>query len=231
MQIGLALQSYMAVHNEFVSTELGQSGICLESRWSWLAVALPYMEGNAPVIPDKRQAWNATVNRRLVDVDKDTLVRTPLQEDLWPVFVCPRASQFENEAGFGLTTYIGIGGLGTDGPWLERTHPRAGIFNHVRRTTAAEIKDGLAVTVAVVESACCNGPWRAGGFTTVRGLDTSRQPYLGCNRQFGGLHGDKVMCLFADGSVRSIRTNIDGKVFEATTTIAGGERVFTESVP
>ena len=45
------------------------------------------------------------------------------------------------------------------------------------------------------------------------------------NRQFGGNHPGGANVLFADGSARFISESIDPKVFEALSTMAGGEAV------
>jgi prepilin-type processing-associated H-X9-DG protein len=70
-----------------------------------------------------------------------------------------------------------------------------------------------------------NGSWLQGGPATVRGLDPAQQPYLGPGRQFGGIHLGAGNFAFADGSVRAISESINPKIFEALSTIAGGERV------
>ena len=77
----------------------------------------------------------------------------------------------------------------------------------------------------VIETAKDNGPWIAGGPSTVRGLDLSGLPYLGRNGQFGGTHRGGANVLFADGSVRFIHESIHPQVFEDMATIAGGEDV------
>ena len=108
-----------------------------------------------------------------------------------------------------------------------RADPRIGIFGYFRQTLRTEITDGLATTVAVIETTE-RGPWTAGGTHTLRGLDPDRKPYLGHDRPFGGNHRGGAMALFADGSVRVLRDSIDPKTFESLATIAGGERLAPE---
>jgi prepilin-type processing-associated H-X9-DG protein len=124
--------------------------------------------------------------------------------------------------------YVGIAGLGFDAPGLPTTDKRAGIFGDDRVVRPVDVTDGLAETMMVAESSAPAGPWFAGGRNTVRGLDTARQPYLGKGRQFGGNHYGGADVLMADGSVRFIKDTVAPKVFEALSTIAGGEKV---SVP
>jgi prepilin-type processing-associated H-X9-DG protein len=57
----------------------------------------------------------------------------------------------------------------------------------------------------------------------VQGIDPANKPYFGPGRQFGGLHPGGTPIAFADGSVRLIFDRTAPKVFEALSTIAGGE--------
>ncbi|MDB5351526.1 MAG: hypothetical protein JWN86_2773 [Planctomycetota bacterium] len=75
----------------------------------------------------------------------------------------------------------------------------------------------------VVETTRDVGPWTAGGLASVRGLNPSQPPYLGPKGQFGGNHQGGSMVLFADGSVKFIKETVDRRIFEACSTIAGGE--------
>jgi prepilin-type processing-associated H-X9-DG protein len=121
---------------------------------------------------------------------------------------------------------VAIAGLGVDAPGLPKEDKRAGIFGDDRTVALADVKDGLANTMMVAESSALSGPWFAGGRHTVRGLDPTRQPYIGFGRQFGGIHvAEGANVLMADGSVRFIKDSIDPKVFEAMSTMAGGEMV------
>ena len=79
----------------------------------------------------------------------------------------------------GVTHYVGIAGVGEEAAQLPTDHPRAGIFGYDRKVSHENIKDGLSLTMTVVETATANGPWTAGGRATVRGLDPNDPPYLG----------------------------------------------------
>ena len=124
--------------------------------------------------------------------------------------------------------FLGIAGLGIDAPSLPTKHRRAGIFGDDRQVRPPDIKDGTSTTMMLAESDSAQGPWFAGGRWTVRGLDQARQPYIGPNRQFGGHHKGGANVLLADGSLRFVSDSINPKVFEALSTMAGGEKV---SVP
>jgi prepilin-type processing-associated H-X9-DG protein len=121
-----------------------------------------------------------------------------------------------------------MAGLGPDAPVLPSGHPRCGLFGYDRATKPAEITDGLATTMAVIETTSTNGPWIAGGPATLRSVDPARQPYIGRGCQFGGLHRTRVNVLFVDGSVRALSETIEPSVFEALSTIAGSEELPAE---
>ncbi len=89
----------------------------------------------------------------------------------------------------------------------------------------SDITDGAANTMMVAETGRVSGSWLQAGPATVRGLDPASQPYIGVGRQFGGQHGGGVLVAMADGSVRRIDVSISPKVFEAISTMAGGERL------
>jgi hypothetical protein len=155
---------------------------------------------------EKNQAWDAGMNYTVAGT-AIRYVRCPESINPGPI----------------ATSYVGIAGLGTDSPFLPANHPRAGVFGYDRRTSLADIKDGTANAMMIAETASETGPWLQGGPSTVRGLDPAEQPYLGPGRQFGGLHGGGAFIALADGSVRWIKESIDPRVFEALSTIAGGE--------
>jgi hypothetical protein len=115
--------------------------------------------------------------------------------------------------------------VGADAASLPANAPQAGIFGCDRSTRFEEIKDGASNTLLLMETAWENGPWTAGGFPTLRGLDPKRQPYLGSGRSFGGTHPGVAGVAFADASVRFLRDSIRPEVLEALATMAGGENI------
>jgi hypothetical protein len=108
---------------------------------------------------------------------------------------------------------------------MQPYDPQAGVFGYDRKSRHEDIKDGAATTLLLLETAWNNGPWTAGGPPTVRGLDPTRLPYMGKNRQFGGTHRGLTGAAFADGSVHFLSESMAPEVFEALATIAGGEDV------
>jgi prepilin-type processing-associated H-X9-DG protein len=181
-----------------------------EKRLSWYAVITPYLDHPILDAMDRIQPWDNQSN--------DPIACTRIELLVCPIAVAPQGGRLP-------TPYIGIAGLGTDAPFLPKGHPRAGVFGYERGTTLAEITDGAAYTMIVVESARVRGSWLAGGPATVRGLDTAELPYIGRGQQFGGVHPSGMNAAFADGSVRFVNDTINPRVLEALSTIAGGETV------
>jgi prepilin-type processing-associated H-X9-DG protein len=221
-QIGVALDNYVSVHGCFPYGAVPSAAIPVGRRLGWHATLLDFIEGNGPNIPDKARAWDDPAVTALVRFDKEAGRYEPAGSEI-STYRCPAGGAAHFPAGRQPTEYVGVAGLGADAPMLPLGHPRAGVFGHERATPGSRITDGLGSTMAVVETREDRGPWRAGGPSTVKGLDPSRRPYVGAGRQFGGLHPGGAQVVFADGSVRFVRDSIDPAVFEAMATIAGGE--------
>ncbi len=183
-----------------------------DQRLGWMVSVLPYMEGertpNAAVSFHKGEAlygrfdltkgWQDQANQEATD-------GTP------PWYVCP-AGRSLVPAGSGLTTYVGIAGLGKDAPQLPRTDPRAGFFGYDRVITRKDLARGEAETMIVTERARDLGAWSRGGPGTVTGVDPAVQPYV--PDQFGGLHPHEANVLFADGHVNFITDKANPVVWE-----------------
>lgn len=210
--VTLAILGYHSSKGQFPTGTWPNPALPPEKRLSWYAAISPYLDyaGLYQAI-NKDQSWDDP-SQQLVAEMKIGVLRCPqVRQTTTPWFPA---------------TYIGIAGLGTDAPFLDTTHPRAGVFGYDRRVTLADLKDGAANTMMLAESERVRNSWLSGGPATVRGLDTADLPYLGRDRQFGGHHSKPgAYVAFADGSVRFISDTIDPKVFEAISTIAGGETI------
>jgi prepilin-type processing-associated H-X9-DG protein len=211
--------SYSSILGSFPSGTVANDRLPPEKRLSWLTIIWGHIEQLFWIF-DLSESWDSEANRvtRWRDPDKG-----PQTEGRVAVLCCPAAIGSSNEHMPGWTWYVGIAGVGTDAPTLPLGHPRAGVFGYGRETPISGLKDGASNTLLVAETGLANGPWTAGGSSTIRGLDPSRQPYIGRGHQFGGMHRGGVMVAMADGSVRFLRESIDPKVFEATSTVSGGE--------
>jgi prepilin-type processing-associated H-X9-DG protein len=213
-------------------------GIPPERRLSWVTLVYHAFDEsqNVNFLFDWPAPWDSEANRapKILSRDdggKESVLSLPY---LLPyrVMLCPESPAYEKvmrdakhrRKDFPADIhYVGIAGIGRDSPTLPKGHPRAGVFGYDRQTRMEDIKDGDAETMMLAETSLSNGPWIAGGPTTVRGLDTDHKPYLGEKRQFGGYHPDGAMVLFVDGSVRFVRDSVAPSAFEALSTIAGGE--------
>lgn len=218
-QLGLGLIWYSAQYDSFPAGTIANDRLPPERRLSWLVVAWAFLDQWSWLL-DQSEPWDSTTNRV---TRGHGIAEKPQAVGRIRLLTCPAAAGAADEHMPGWTWYVGVAGVGRDAPELPVGHPRAGIFGYDRRTRVADVRDGVSTTMMLAETASANGPWTAGGPATVRGLDPSRQPYVGRGRQFGGTHRGGVNAAFADGSVRCLSESIDPKVFEALATIAGGE--------
>jgi hypothetical protein len=211
--VEMAILQYANFKGQFPTGTWPNPDLPPERRLSWYAAITPFAEAQDLYQQvNWVQSWDAPPN--------DVLAHTVIG-----VFRCPQGATTPLGDPFP-ASYIGIAGVGTDAPFLATNHPRAGVFGYDRRVTLADLKDGAATTLLVAESERVRDSWLAGGPATVRGLDTVDLPYIGPGRQFGAAHTRPgAYVAFADGAVRFIPDTINPKVFEAMSTIAGGEKV------
>jgi prepilin-type processing-associated H-X9-DG protein len=101
---------------------------------------------------------------------------------------------------------------------------RSPITGHGRGVRPADITGGISYTLMVLETAHENGPWLAGDFPTVRGLDPKVEQYVGPGRPFGGLHPRIMNVLWVDGSVRPISEDVPAALLRRQATIRRDER-------
>jgi prepilin-type processing-associated H-X9-DG protein len=212
-QMGLGIAGYQVQTGYYPPGTIPNPDFPIERRLGWGVTILPYIDqveylNERGKSPDEaaRLAWDDPVFAGLID-DRPGITRCPESLTVPP------------------SGFLAIAGLGTDAPSLPTNHRRAGIFGDDRKVCPADVKDGTSVTMMLTESDSLTGPWFAGGRRTVRGLDPFHQPYIGPARQFGGNHSGGANVLFADGSAKFVRDSVDPKVFEAMSTIAGGEKV------
>ena len=207
-QMGIGITVYTAIEDSFPPGTIPNDALSPDRRLGWGFAILPYLDMNG-FFAD-RGITPAGVANLAADDPVFTELRKP------PGIVrCPQSK----------TTYVAIAGMGVDAPSLRTSDPRAGVFGDSRRVTLADLKDGTSNTMMLVESSVASGLWFKGGPRSVQGLNPARQPYLGAGRQFGGIHLAGANVLLADGSVKFVADSVAPKVFEAASTIAGGEKV------
>jgi hypothetical protein len=194
---------------------------------SWQVGVGSFIESSNPLaVINRSEAFNSEYNEPIFDraLGKATFFKCP-------TFQQPPNSQFSY-----LTTYVGVAGLGADAASFPKGDRRDGFFGYDRTIRDADVTDGLANTMTIIETQRANGPVTEGGPSTVRGLDPAGGQYVGEGGQFGGFHAGGTCAAFADGSVRFVSDSIDPKTFEALSTIAGGDdasklNAFSETGP
>jgi hypothetical protein len=204
-----ALDGFAKAEHGFPSGAGGATLFPPEDRLSWIATLLPYyghLEWHGEL--SFGRPWNDTLNARIT--------RRPLE-----LVVNPALGPSQTKAGFPVTHYVGLAGLGADAGKLEAGDPRAGLFGYNRRTTREQIGDGASHTIAVMGVSDKLGAWAAGGEATVRPLAT--EPYVNGPDGFGSGQPNGMLLGMADGSVRFVSNQIDPRVLERMATINGGE--------
>lgn len=219
-QMGQAVQDY-SEHNDhyFPPGTVSNPALAPGQRLSWQAAILPYLSAGRTAGKksspsgkkwdqeiDFKEAWDAPAN--------SGLRRNVLS------FLCPTFAHELRPDQVGLTSYVGIGGIGDDAATLPRHDARAGFFGYDRLLRASDIPARLDATLSAVETMLDNGSWLAGGAPTVRGVPLEGDRYVGKDAAFGGLHRQGVNVLWADGSVRLVTEKVDPELFRREARIA-----------
>ena len=178
-----------------------------ETRLSWIAALLPYY-GHADW---KGQLafglpWDGPQNRAVT-------------RQVLPEVVNPVLGEAATQAGFPVTNYVGVAGVGPDAGHLAASDSRAGVFGYGRHTRPEDITRGASNTIAILGVTGHCGPWAAGGASTVRAL--SQRPYVDGPDGFGSGQPDGMLAGMADGSVRFLSKDMDPQLLEQMATIHG----------
>lgn len=210
----------------FLSASIPNEDLSCGDRLSWLVENIDYMTQHLVRI-DRKKGWQdeANIIPKVLVHDRhgvEVIGYKPLGE--CKMFRCPADPTVSPSGRASLTNYVGISGVGADAAERQLGYPGVGFFGCERQIKFEDVKDGLANTIAVMETNWNIGPWTAGGFPTVRPLDPAAVPYLGAGHPFGSGHRGVTLAGFADGSVHSLTQSIRSEVLEALATIAGGEK-------
>lgn len=210
-QIGQSVHAYGDTHEgRFPSGTVPNAELPPQSRLSWQSAILAHLAAGTPA----GKKWQTLSGEISLKDAWDAPRNVGFSQMNVPVFLCPTLRSLSTES-TGLTSYVGIAGVGADAALFTRNDPRAGFFGYDRVLTAADMSSGTSATMMAVETARDNGPWLAGGPPTVRGLDPSVGSYIGYGHPFGGLHRDGLNVLWADGSVRLVTEEIALPEFRA----------------
>src|SRR5262249_455795 len=140
---------------------------------------------------------------------------------------------WEEPVGAASTHFVGVAGVGLDAASYAGNDPtvaaKLGVFGYDRETRVADIKDGPANTIAVLQAPAADKTARlAGGGRTGRGVaeTDSVKPFV-CTTHDGK---KGTFAIMADGAVRFIPETISDADFKALCTINGGEKVDVDKV-
>lgn len=240
--LGKAVKAYVDAHKEFPRGTLDRPADPTSSRvWppdqrvSWLAELLPYLgQGIVRDKIDATKSWQDPVNFNSSVTLVPEFLNSSSPQDTWRV-VYPRL-HVPNYIGWDMpraaTHFVGMAGVGLDAAMYTPKDPpevvkKMGVFGYDRATTFQDITDGLENTILMIQvPPPYQGPWIAGGGSTVRGVPetNSIRPFV--STSYEGRRGTfAIMC---DGTVRFIPETISDQNFKAMCTIKGGETVDLE---
>lgn len=223
--LGAGLHNYNGIFLHFPQGTYPNKALPPEKRLSWLVSVWPVSLGSGPdkVLIDWSAAWDVAPNREpKYTVLEDAGEREPIPfVTPWGMH-CPASQVADAKDLPSFTHYVGVAGIGDNAATLPLSHKRAGFFGYDRKLRIAELVDGASNTMAIAETGWKNGPWTAGGFSTVRGVVP---PPIGPDCYFGGTHAGGALFAFADAAVHFLNHSIDQRVFDALATIAGREQV------
>jgi hypothetical protein len=202
-------------------------GVPPDQRLSWVVDVLPGLDqkrqNTAALVEsiDRTRPWTAEPNQR---AGHTRLV----------MLLCPENPPEMSAGGPGVTSYVGIAGVGADAASLTRSwwgsDPRCGAFSYDRPTPFGRITDGLSQTLLFGETRDDAGPWLRGGVATVRGLNDAPDAPPLVGGQFGGYFPTGANFALCDGSVQTFSPNTTPGILFAYATIAGkaGDRLVGE---
>jgi prepilin-type processing-associated H-X9-DG protein len=222
-ELGQAVANYEGQYGRPPTATVAEQSLPPERRLSWLVEMPQFVEQIVPPPYDTTKPWDYEENQpRWYHCDcRGTEVEAYWGD--WPLCLCPSNPNRAAPGTPSLTHYVGIAGMGSDAASRPASDSAIGFFGYDRPLHREQIKKGLSHTLMVVETGLGNGPWTAGGYPTVRGLDPEGPPYLGKGGQFGGAHRGGANTLFGDGSVRFLGEGTSPPAFEAMATLAGGD--------
>jgi hypothetical protein len=207
-ELAARIEAFQAEHGRFPEGRMASGGNDLESRFGWLAeleAAYPSTSRPGPT-PRWDRGWQDPVN--------DGFVRRRL-----PAVINPSSPEQVGDDGFPTTHFVGVAGVGADGPTLPADHPRAGIFGYDRVTRPEDVADGLSNTIMIAGVQSQLGSW-ADGNSSIRPFVEA--PYINGPDGFGTGQSDGMFVLMADGSVKFLSSDIDPVVMRRMTAMSDG---------
>lgn len=210
-QILLALHNYHDTYNTFPRGTVENKELKPEERLSWLVSILPFMD-QATVYNkiNQKEGWKSDANKEMASI-------------MIPTYLNPSRTNPVKPKDLPQSDYAGMAGIGEEELTSDKVGPKSGIFGYNRATKLNEVTDGTSNTIAILEVNKDQGAWAAGGKGNLRAL--TKQPYVNGPDGIGGFRKGRVLIGLADGSVREVSENIAPQVFEALSTMQGGEQI------
>jgi prepilin-type processing-associated H-X9-DG protein len=218
-RIGEAVNSY-SDHNDhyYPPGTVPNAALKPQQRLSWEAAIVPYfLEGGAAGKKAGKQ-WEKLAEEIAFKEAWDAPANAGLRKNVL-VFQCPAFTHELLPGQVGLTSYVGVAGVGEEAATLPRSDANAGFFGYDRLLRESDISARLDATMAAIETMQENGLWPAGGPSTVRGVPLDCNRYIGTSAAFGGLHRAGANVLWADGSVHIVTEKVDPELFRQETRI------------
>jgi hypothetical protein len=203
-----SLEGYVKAEKRYPVGAAGGSLLPPDTRLSWIASMLPYFD-HRDWHRDLQfgYSWNSAQNRPVTQRRLDAVVN-------------PALGPASTDAGFPVTHYVGVAGVGADAAELKTGDPRAGLFGSSRTVRPEDLPRGASNTLATLGVSQQVGPWAAGGKATVRAL--TERPYVNGPDGFGSGQPDGMVAGMADGAVRFVSKNVDPQVLEQLAAVRGG---------
>lgn len=219
-RLGEAIQSY-SDHNDHYYPPGTVPNVALQpqQRLSWEAAIFPYFSERGVAGKKTDKPWEKLAGEIAFKEAWDAPANAGLRVNV-TLFLCPTFAHELAPGRVGLTSYVGLAGVGEEAALLPRSDANAGFFGYDRLLRESDISARLDATMMALETVRENGLWPAGGPPTVRGLALDCDRYIGKDAAFGGLHRAGVNVLWADGSVRIVTEKIDPELFRRESRIA-----------
>ncbi len=219
-QIGAAIDNYSDHNDHYLpSGTVRNPALKPQQRLSWEAAIVPFLSEGVAAGKKGSKKWEKLAGEIAFQEAWDAPANAGLHRNVLP-YLCPAFAHELTLEQVGLTSYVGIAGVGGNAAALPPDDANAGIFGYDRSLRALDISARLDATMTTIETMQDNGPWPAGGPPTVRGVDADTDRYIGKGAAFGGLHRSGANVLWADGSVRIVTEQINPELFRLETRIA-----------
>ena len=169
---------YHDVHDRFPAGTIPNPALPVEQRWSWHSSLLVFLDRDKPPNYKMPGLWEDAVQSMHVDEPWNAESNRTTVNGRLKTFVCPSYLERPEEGTPGLTTYVGLAGVGADAATLPMSDARAGVFGYDRAAKRTDCGGGISNTIMVMETAYEVGPWAAGG-PPPRGLVSDDTPPIG----------------------------------------------------